>query len=246
MAINTVIIGAGITIGGGITFSANSGGGGGGGTTFTPSSYGDETALSVVKDGAGYKYISAQRFAWAVPADYDTLAALPSGTVFTVVLTGGTYTFTTTSKGGTPGTDVNWYGEFSPVIAGTVFEAPSSITFGGGGGTTSYNLTGGVDYPNDIYSPGVVAGQGPSTVGFQYYISWTNTAAAIATQNLPIGTVVTFTSGANTYVGTIGTIVSQELVTEPTYTSYAITWTSGPGVGNTFIPDSVSFTIGGT
>jgi hypothetical protein len=103
----------------------------GGGTTFTPSSYGDETALAVVKDGAGYKYIAAQRFAWAVPADYDTLAALPSGTVFTVVLTGGTYTFTTTSKGGTPGTDVNWYGEFSPTISGTVSEAPSSITFGG-------------------------------------------------------------------------------------------------------------------
>jgi hypothetical protein len=220
---------------------------GGGGTTFTPSSYGDVTALSVVKDGAGYKYISAQRANWAVPADYDILEALPSGTVFTVVLTGGTYTFTTTSKGGTPGTSVFWYGEFSPTISGTVFEAPSSITFGGGGGGatfTSYNLTGGVDYPNnDIYSAGVSAMQGPSVVGFQYYISWTNTAAATATQNLPAGTVVTFTSGVNTYVGTITELTGQELVTEPTSTLYSISWASGPGVGNTFIPDSVSFTI---
>jgi hypothetical protein len=103
---------------------------GGGGTTFTPSSYGDVTALAVVKDGAGYKYIAAQRANWAVPADYDILEALPTVTVFTVVLTGGTYTFTTTSKSGTPGTDVAWYGEFSPTISGTVFEAPSSITFG--------------------------------------------------------------------------------------------------------------------
>jgi len=232
----------GIQMFGGVKAVA-AGGGSGGGTTFTPSSYG-ANGIYAVKDGGGYKYILASRVNWAVPADYDTLEALPSVTEFTVVLTSGTYTFTTISKSGTPGTDVLWYGNFSPVPSGTFFETPSSITFGGG--TTSYNLTGGVDYPNDIYSAGVSAGQGPSTVGFQYYISWTNTAAAIATQNLPIGTVVTFTSGANTYVGTIGTIVSQELVTEPTYTSYAITWTSGPGVGNTFIPDSVSFTIGGT
>jgi hypothetical protein len=111
------------------------------GTTFTPSSYGDVLALSVVKDGAGYKYISAQRANWAVPADYDTLEALPNGTVFTVVLAGGTYTFTTTSKGGTTGNDVSWYGEFSPTISGTVFEAPSSITFGNTAGSYSVMVT---------------------------------------------------------------------------------------------------------
>jgi hypothetical protein len=101
------------------------------GTTFTPSSYGDVLALSVVKDGAGFKYISAQRSQWAVSADYDIFEVLPSGTVFTVVLAGGTYTFTTTSKNGGPGeSSVSWYGEFSPAISGTVFEAPASITWG--------------------------------------------------------------------------------------------------------------------
>jgi hypothetical protein len=121
--------------------------GGSAGTTFTPSSYGDTTALSVVKDGAGFKYIGAQRSNWAVPADYDTLEALPSGTVFTVVLAGGTYTFTSTSKTGTLGNDVIWYGEFDPVISGTVFEAPSSITFGATAGSYSVLVTnGGTNY----------------------------------------------------------------------------------------------------
>jgi hypothetical protein len=118
--------------------------GGGGGSTFTPSSYGDVLALSVVKDGAGYKYIGAQRTNWIVPTDYDILEALPSGTVFTVVLGSGTHTFTTTSKSGTSGTNVSWYGEFSPAILGTVFEAPSSITFDrvGGGSTGNFTFSG--------------------------------------------------------------------------------------------------------
>lgn len=100
------------------------------GITFTQSSYTNSTtALAAVKDGGGYKYISAQRANWAVQADYDTLEAQPNGTVFTVVLSGGTYTFTATSKSGTPGTDVFWYGDYSPVPSGTFMEAPISITF---------------------------------------------------------------------------------------------------------------------
>jgi hypothetical protein len=100
------------------------------GTTFTQSSYSSSsTSLSAVKDGGGYKYISAQRANWAVPADYDTLEAQSSTAVFTVVLTGGTYTFTATSKSGTPGTDVQWYGNYDPVPSGMFNEAPISITF---------------------------------------------------------------------------------------------------------------------
>jgi hypothetical protein len=105
----------------------------GGTKTLTSASYNsDVTALSVVKDGGGYKYISAQRANWAVTADYDLLEALPDLPVFHIVLgNGDTYTFTSTSRGGTPGQDVNWYGEFDPAPSGTIMEAPASITFGG-------------------------------------------------------------------------------------------------------------------
>jgi hypothetical protein len=70
-----------------------------------------------------------------------------------VVLGSGTHTFTTTSKSGTSGTNVSWYGEFSPAILGTVFEAPSSITFDrvGGGSTGNFTFSGNTLYatPNN-------------------------------------------------------------------------------------------------
>ena len=110
------------------------------GTTFTSSSYG-VGGIYVVKDGGGFKYISASKSSWTSGTDYDTFEALPDNAVFTVSIGGGTYTFTATSKTGTPGTDVFWYGEFSPTISGTVFETPSSITWGNAAGSYSVLVT---------------------------------------------------------------------------------------------------------
>lgn len=113
---------------------------------------------------------------------------------------------------------------------------------GGGGGPTTYNLVGGVGYPITP-DPGIVARRGPSGVSFQYYANWSNSAAAVATQSVPNGTAITFTQGGNTYTGTITTLNAQQLITEPTYSSYSISWISGPPFGTEFIPDTVSFTI---
>jgi hypothetical protein len=104
--------------------------------TFTPSSYGDTTALRVYSNGSNLNSIEAVRANWAVPADYDTLEALPNGTVFLVELAGGTYTFTVESLMSGPGTDVTFYGAFSPEITELVDEAPTSISF-----NTSYSVS---------------------------------------------------------------------------------------------------------
>ena len=99
-------------------------------TTYTTASYTD-VGLTVVKDGAGYKYISAQKSGWATGSEYDTLEYLsPIGTVFTVVLsTGPTYTFTSNSQTGGDGTSVVYYGTFDPEPPGTFTDSPASITF---------------------------------------------------------------------------------------------------------------------
>jgi hypothetical protein len=78
-------IGAGITIGGGISFGGSGGGGGGGVTTYTEgvnySTNGVEASDSTLK---------VNDFYWSSPAEVATIVAKPPGTTFSVVIGGST------------------------------------------------------------------------------------------------------------------------------------------------------------
>jgi len=112
-------------------------------TTFTSTEYGT-TGLGVLGQ-PGVAFISATKADWTSGTDYDTLEALPVGTVFTVNTSGGIQVFTTTGKTVDTGMTVSWTGTWASGTEG-LDETPLSIEFAIVGTYSAIVADGGVNY----------------------------------------------------------------------------------------------------